>query len=228
VTVTGGVSPYTYSSNESSLCLSNTSQAIVKAEVSSTESTTYTIEVSDSHGQKQTAKVDLLVAKDGKPPEPPKPPKPPQKPVEFTTEGPLNQALTELWEKVRKADVKSLQKLIVKFYEASAAAKVHQAVATLRDVEITCLYEVSIEAEGITKLEIKYEGDVAKANQVRAFVDQQVRASKECDFEATYTMVFPEGLSLAKGVPETFQQNLTRYGSGEAYVEAHASPPKGA
>ncbi|HOE12788.1 MAG TPA: DUF499 domain-containing protein [bacterium] len=228
VSVTGGVSPYTYSSNESALCLSNTSQAVVKAEVSPTESTTYTVEVSDSHGQKQTAKVDVLVARDGKPPEPPKPPKPPQKPVEFTTEGPLNQALTELWEKVRKADVKSIQKLIVKFYEASAASKVHLAVATLQDVEISCCYEVSIEAEGITRLEIKYEGNVPKANPVRSFLDQQIRSSKDCDFEADYTMVFPEGLSLAKGVPEAFQQDLTHYGSGEAYVEAYASPPKGA
>ncbi len=50
-----------------------------------------------------------------------------------------------------------------------------------------------------------------------------MRSAREVIFEATYTLTFPSGLSLVPAQVEAFQKNLTKYGSGEAYVEAHAA-----
>ena len=66
-------------------------------------------------------------------------------------------------------------------------------------------------------------GRFDKANTIKGFLDPQLRAAKEVNFEATYTLTFPSGLSLLPAQVEAFQKNLTRYGSGEAYVEAHAA-----
>ena len=164
VTVTGGVGPYTYACSEPALCMANTSQTALQTTVSPETSATYQIDVTDSRGQKKTATVDVLVAEAGKPPkppkppEPPKPPQPPKLPTDLNAEGPLAQALTELWEKARKAKVVAISRLIVKFYEAPATWKVHQAVAMLKGAEVTCRFEAEMQAEGIQALRVEYEG----------------------------------------------------------------------
>ncbi len=68
-----------------------------------------------------------------------------------------------------------------------------------------------------------FEGRFDKASTIKGFLDSQLRSAKEVNFEATYTLTFPSGLSLVRRRPEAFQKNLTKYGSGEAYVEAHAA-----
>jgi len=50
-----------------------------------------------------------------------------------------------------------------------------------------------------------------------------LRSAREVNFDATYTLTFPSGLSLVPAQVEAFQKNLTKYGSGEAYVEAYAA-----
>ncbi len=227
--VSGGTGPYSYSSNESSLCLSNTSQTVVKVEVSPDESTTYLVEVVDHRHQKEEATIDVLVADKGEKPKPPKPPEPPKQPkqpeyTEFSAEGPLSQALTELWEKVRKAKVQKIQKLMIRFFESMPAWKVYQAIVTRRDAEVTCRFEMSIEGEGINLFQVEFDGQVSKANSIKSFIDNQIRASKDHSFEGEYTLTFTEGLSLEADIPEQLQKDLTKYGSGEAYVEAHAAP----
>mgnify|MGYP001562684401 CR=1 FL=1 len=150
----------------------------------------------------------------------------PKPPADLTAEGPLAQALTELWEKTRKAKYSKIAKLIVKFYESGATWKVHQAMATLQAVQVTCRFEAGIEAEGVNSFQVQFDGRIDKANAVKSFLDPQIRSSSDHNFEAVYTLVFSSGLDLAGADPEALAKNLTRYGAGEAYVEAHAAPPE--
>ena len=233
--VTGGVPPYSYRSAEKSLCLDNTTQTTLRVEVRPDASTRYEIEVADSRGQKQSAMAWLQitaapgVAADGAAGEVPitptsLPPVTEKKPLQVTAEGPLAQALAELWERARKEKFERIQRLIVRFFEAPAAFKVHQAIATLREAQVTCGFEASITAEGVQDFRVGFTGRVDKANAVKAFLDPQIRAAQESNFEATYTLEFPAGLPLAGPDCDVFAKNLTRYGAGEAYVEAHAAP----
>lgn len=232
VTVTGGVPPFTYVGSHPDLSLAATTQTVIRCDVSPEISLTYQVEVTDSRGQRQVTTAEVYVAEPGKTPQPPKkpePPVPPAKPVpppkpELNAEGPLAQALSELFEKARKAKVHAVEKLVIRFFDASATWKVHQAMATFKDAEIVCRFEVDISAEGVNTFQIEFDGKLDKANAVKSFLDPQLRSATDHDFSATYTLSFPTALSTTADKSDAFTKSLTRYGSGEAYVEAHAAP----
>ena len=226
--VEGGVGPYSFSSAEPKLCLASSSQTVLAASLSPQSNTSYQVEVTDSRGQKQAASVLVsveasAVTHSGIPvigPVNKKIVSPPS----LTCEGPLAQALTELWEKARKANHERLEKLVIRFYEAPATWQVHQALATMtRDAQVGCRFEASISADGVDTFQVIFEGRFDKASTIKGFLDSQLRSAREVNFDATYTLTFPSGLSLVPARVEAFQKNLTKYGSGEAYVEAYAA-----
>ena len=142
----------------------------------------------------------------------------------LSAEGPLAQALTELWEKARKAKHKSLAKLVIRFYEAPATWQVHQALATLtKEAQVTCHFNASLAADGVESFMIGFTGRYEKAHNIKNILDPQLRSATEHNFEADYTLTFTPGLSLEGDKAEAFAKNLTKYGSGEAFVEALAA-----
>ena len=143
-------------------------------------------------------------------------------PPELTAQGPLAQALTDLWDKARKAKVVSIASLTVRLFEAGATWKVHQAMATLQEADVTCHFEVGIEADGVELFEVNFTGRVDKANAVKSFLDPQIRNATETQFEARYSLAFKQPLSLTDGSAAAFSTRLTQYGGGEAFVEALA------
>jgi hypothetical protein len=187
--------------------------------------------VTDSRGQRQEATAEVYVAKPGEKPLPPKKPDPPvvpPKPVppakpDLNANGPLAQALAELWEKTRKAKINAVEKVVIRFFDAAATWKVHQAMATLKDAEITCHFEADIKLEGVNTFQLDFDGRLDKANTVKSFLDPQLRTAADHDFTGTYTLVFSTPLPTTVDRTDAFTKNLTRYGSGEAYVEAHAA-----
>jgi hypothetical protein len=225
VSVKGGVPPYNYTSNEPQLTASASDQATQQLRVRPEKSITYTVEVSDSRGQRQQGTAVVTIReKSGEiqPPELPgfksvEPPAP-----ELSAQGPLAQALADLWDKARKNGVSSIATLRVRLFEAGATWKVHQAMATLQEADVTCHFEVGIEADGIEEFEVKFTGRVDKANAVRSFLDPQIRVASETQFEASYNLAFKQPLSLKDGAADAFSKKLTQYGGGEAFVQAVA------
>lgn len=232
VTLTGGVPPFTYTGTHPELSVASTTQTVLRCDVSPDASITYQIEVTDSRGQRQEATAEVYVAKPGEQPLPPRRPDPPvvpPKPIypakpDLNADGPLAQALAELWEKTRKAKINAVEKVVIRFFDAAATWRVHQAMATLKDAEITCHFEADIKLEGVNTFQIDFDGRLDKANTVKSFLDPQLRTAADSDFTGTYTMVFSTPLPTTVDRAEAFTKNLTRYGSGEAYVEAHAAP----
>jgi hypothetical protein len=228
VTVAGGIGPFEYQGSVPELILEATTQAVLRVAVRPTESRRYEVRVSDSLGEKQSAYADVLVL-DGERTRPAKVVAPhartrePVPPGDLSAEGPLAQALAEIWEKARKAKVNAVDRLVVKFYDAAATWKVHQAMATLKEAEVSCVLDAEMEGEGVRECAIRFDGSLAKANAVKAFLDPQLRSASEHRFEGTYTLVFPGGLAVGGEKAEGLGKNLSRYGSGEAYVEAHAA-----
>jgi hypothetical protein len=226
VTVTGGVPPYTFASGEPGLNAKATHQAVLRARVSPPSSASYEVEVLDSKGSRQTVRTHVFVTEGGELVPEPKPPKPVPRPAEFTATGPLGQALSELWEKARASNATRIQKLYIKLYEASATWKVHQGVATVRCARSACQFEASLHAEGIEKFEVRFEGSLERGNTIKSLLEPLIRAAQDHTFEAQYTLEFDPGLPLRDESPEKLTKDLTRYGGGEAYVEAHAAPPE--
>ena len=225
VSVKGGAPPYTYTSNEPQLAATGTDQTTQQLRVRPEQSITYTIEVTDNRGQRQQAMTVVTIREKSGEIQPPilpgfKPVEPP--PTELSAQGPLAQALADLWDKARKAKVASIATLRVRLFEAGATWKVHQAMATLQEADVTCHFEVGIEADGIDEFEVKFTGRVDKANAVKSFLDPQIRNAAETQFEASYSLAFKQPLSLKDGAADAFSKTLTQYGGGEAFVEAVA------
>lgn len=227
VSVRGGVPPYAFESNEPQLAANSTDEATQQLRVRPDQSMTYTIEVIDSRGQRQHAITVVTIREKSGEIQAPLPPTaskaaPEQAVPEFSAQGPLAQALADLWDKSRKAKVASIATLRVRLFEAGATWKVHQAMATLQEANITCHFEVGIEADGIEEFAVNFTGRVDKANSVKSFLDPQIRAASETQFEAAYTLVFKQPLALKDDSAENIAKRLTQYGGGEAYVEAVA------
>ena len=225
VTVSGGVPPYTYTSSDPRLNAAATNETQRSAKVSPEATTTYQVEVTDSRGARQQATAMVAVREGGviTPLDPaPKPPAPP--PADYTAEGPLAVALSDLWEKTRKAKCATIQRLVIRMFDASAAWRVHQAMATLAGGKVSAEIEAELEAEGVQKLEVSYQGAVEKANAVKGFLETQLRAATDSAFEVDYVVIFEPALPLDGDAPERFAKEITRYGGGEAYVEAQAGP----
>ena len=231
VSVTGGVPPYTYAASDPRLNADATQETVRKAKVSPDNSMTYSIEVIDSRGIRQQANAVVTLREGGgiqiPLPGGAKPEPIPPVPTDFSAEGPLAQALSDLWDKARKAKCASLNRLTVKMYDAGATWKVHSAMATVAGATVTCEVKAELTASGVESLTVQYKGTVAAANATKGFLDPQLRAAQDTNFEASYMLEFQPPLSLAGEAPEALAKNLTRFGGGEAFVEAQAGPADG-
>lgn len=210
VSIHGGKAPFTLKSTVAAFSHEKTTNTSFQCQQVPTENCTYSVEVTDAAGEVVSASVQVTVQIPKRP--------------ELSAEGPLSQALIELWEKARAAKVKQIEKLMIRLFDASATWKLHQALATLKDAEVSCRYEVDISAEGVEVFRIEFEGLLAKANALKSFLDPQLRSASEHDFTGTYTVEFTTPLSTSPDQTDSLTKNLTKYGSGEAYVEAHAAP----
>ncbi|NLX59557.1 MAG: ATP-binding protein [Phycisphaerae bacterium] len=141
----------------------------------------------------------------------------------LSAEGPLKLALTRLFEAARKGEVKALASVTIRVYEYKAAWDLHQATATFRDADVSCWFDTTIGADGIDEFMVQFRGSMAKANPVKSFLDAQLRASTEQTFTGDYILAFAKPLGTDSVTAEGFIKSMTKYGGGEAYVEARAA-----
>jgi len=141
-----------------------------------------------------------------------------------TAQGPLRQALIELFEKARAAKLNTIAEIRIRLYEAKATWNVHQSVATYRGVETTCTFNLEdLDADGIDTFSVRFRGSIDKANAVKSFLDSQIRSAKEIEFNSEYRLRFEEPLPTSDEKAEGFIKAMTKYGGGEAFVEAQAA-----
>jgi hypothetical protein len=240
--ISGGVPPYFVQASEQGLSVGDTESKSLLATVSPTESQEYQIEITDQRGTKISARATVLIRSGSGgaggsaiPPAPPKPPgtpvsTPPKKAVvkDLNAEGPLAQALAELFEKARNAGVKSLQSMTIRFFDATPAFRVQQAIGTLQGATSTASYQAAIVMDGVEHLDIDFKGRLDKANTLKSFLDAQIRSAKDTNFTASYSLRFEKGHGTTPEAADKLGKDLTRYGAGEAFVEAEAAPEEGA
>ena len=184
----------------------------LSTEFSPSSTTTVTIEVTDAKGEKATASIPIAVTIPRKP--------------ELSAEGPLPQAIIQLAEKAREAKVGEFETIVIRMFEADATWKLHQDLAVLKGATVTCVFDADMTMDGVERFQVGFTGSLSKANNVKAFLEPQIRSAADKHFEATYTVVFVKPLPTKTADAERLSGDLTRYGSGEAYVEATATAPE--
>ena len=161
-----------------------------------------------------------LPGHEGGPPAPTPPPPPP--PGAITAEGVLKAALTELWEKARKAKFAQVQVLSVRLFDATDAFRMLGSV----NAEKGCTKQVQLSGGYVTQeggeMELKFTGVPGDALPVKDFLVPQLNAARERDVQATFILTFNPGLPLSGDAAEKFTERLAKFASGAAYVSATA------
>ena len=143
-----------------------------------------------------------------------------------SAEGPLRQALVELFEKARKREIGALESITMRFFEHKGAWAMHQTLATYRDAASTCSLEVEMEMDGVERFSVNFSGSLEKANSIKSFLQPQLAAAKDQSFTGMYFLRFSEPLSTGSEKAGGFISSMTKYGGAEAFVEATAAPKK--
>ena len=152
---------------------------------------------------------------------PPTPPALPP-PGAITAEGVLKAALTELWEKARKAKFAQVQVLSVRLFDATDAFRMLGSV----NAEKGCAKQVKLSGGYVTQeggeMQLEFTGAPGDAMPVKDFLVPQLNAARERDVQATFVLTFNPGLPLAGDAAEKLGERLAKFASGAAYVSATA------
>ena len=161
-----------------------------------------------------------LTAHEGGPPGPTPPAPPP--PGAITAEGVLKAALTELWEKARKAKFASVTVLSVRLFDATDAFRMLSSV----NAEKGCAKKVELSGGYVTteggEMQLEFKGAPNDALPVKDFLVPQLNAARERDVQATFILTFNPGMPLAGDAAEKLGERLAKFVSGAAYVSATA------
>ena len=157
------------------------------------------------------------------PPEPEQPPpEPPASGKVFSAEGPLRQALTQLWEAARAAKVDALKSVQMRLFDMQEGFRMLHALSTVKEadkrVELVGSYETA--SESLCTLD--YKGTPEDALPLKDFLEPQFRAAGEKDLQSTCTITFRNGLALGGDEPEQMTERLVRILQGPAHVDAWA------
>ena len=225
VSVSGGVMPYTYTSDNISELrqFGPTSQTATRVLVAAS-ATVYQVKVIDSRGTSQSA--SLLVEEERDQIRPPIPPvltpipEPPKEKI-FISEGPLVLALESLWTKLREAKIKSISKVRIKTYDSTSVSKIQQGAINYNLATKTISYNGKISTTSIPDFSVNYSGDVGKFSSIRNFFESQIRSlGGESSVEGEFQFEFNEPMKLSDSNPENFAKELSSYGGAEVYIEA--------
>jgi hypothetical protein len=141
----------------------------------------------------------------------------------LSAEGPLRAALSDVFEKARKSDVRALASLSIKIYEARGAWNLHQSVAALREADVDCAFDAHMSDEGMQRFDVSFAGNLSKGTTVKSLIERPLLSAREQSIEAKYTLTFKAPLSTSSAVADDLVSKLTRFGASEAYVEAYAA-----
>jgi hypothetical protein len=147
----------------------------------------------------------------------------PSGPPSFTAEGLLKEALIRLWEQARARRVELIGTLTIRLFDTADAFRLLSVVAAIRGADQkVAVFEGAYETSNGSTLGIEYRGSPADAQPLKDFLEPQLRAAKEKTMQARFEIGFAEGLPLNGDAPEKLTEQLTRFATGSAYVEAIA------
>jgi hypothetical protein len=150
-------------------------------------------------------------------------PTPPAAPPSFTAEGLLKEALIRLWEQARARRVELIDALTIRLFDATDAFRLLSIVGAIRGADRkVAVFEGEYETSTGSTLAIEYRGSPTDAQPLKDFLEPQLRAAKEKTMQARFEIGFGEGLLLSGDAPEKLTEQLTRFATGSAYVEAVA------
>ena len=108
-------------------------------------------------------------------------------------------------------------------FDATDAFRLLAVVAAVRGADRKqAKFEGGYETPNGSTMMVEFTGAPTDAQPVKDFLEPQLRAAKEKNMQARFELGFTEGLALSGDAVEKLTEQLTRYATGSAYVEATA------
>lgn len=145
-------------------------------------------------------------------------------PSSLHAEGVLKEALIRLWEQARHRKIDYIASLTIRVFDAFDGFRLLGIIAAIKIAdEKKVTIEGSYETSTGSALEVNFLGTPQDAAPVKEFLEPQLRAAADKNIELRFGLTFDAGLSTAKDAPEKLTEQLTRFVTGAAYVEATAT-----
>ena len=152
----------------------------------------------------------------------PAPTPPPAVPQTFSAEGVLKEALVQLWEQARGKRVAVIGTLTIRMFDASDAFRLLGAVGSVSGAERVVVLTGGYQTRDGSTFELKFRGQVSDAQPLKEFLEPQLRDASDKTLEATFELIFEQGLPMQGDAADALTNRLCRFASGAAYVSATA------
>jgi hypothetical protein len=140
----------------------------------------------------------------------------------FTAQGVLKEALKQVLDQARAAQLEKLDRISVRLFEAGDGFKLIPVANTVAGAKKTVKLEGQFLTAQDSSMEFEFEGTAHDAAAMKDYLDPQFRAAKEQNLNTTLVFDFDPGLTLTADEGDKFIEKLTRFASAAAFVEAIA------
>ncbi|MBR0679338.1 ATP-binding protein [Roseomonas eburnea] len=139
-------------------------------------------------------------------------------------EGVLKEALNRIFEQASARKVAAISRLTVRVFEPADGFRLLGVVGAIRNAEIRASIKGEFETAAGSTVVVGFEGVPQDALPLRDFLDPQLKLAAEKDVTFVLSLGYKEGLPTSGEAPVKLVEQLTRFVTGAAYVEATAEP----
>jgi len=118
--------------------------------------------------------------------------------------------------------VQALARLSIRVFDPGDGFRLLGVVGAVRTATVRASIVGEYETTAGSTVRLTFEGVTADALPLKEFLDAQLRAAAAKDLEIMFTLSFKDGLRVSGDAPAALVEQLTRYATGAAYVEATA------
>ena len=139
-------------------------------------------------------------------------------------EGVLKEALSRLFEQAAVRRIAAISRLSIRVFEPADAFRLLGVIGAVREAEARATIKGEFETRQGSSVGITFEGVPQDALPLRDFLDPQLKLAAEKDLMVVFHLTYENGLSTSGDGPVRLVEQLTRFATGAAYVEATAEP----
>jgi hypothetical protein len=147
---------------------------------------------------------------------------PAQEPLK--AEGVLKEALNRIFEQAAARRVAAISRLTVRVFEPSDGFRLLGVVGAIRNAEVKASIRGEFETPLGSMVEVNFAGVPQDALPLKDFLDPQLKLASEKDLTVIFSLTYADGLPTTGDGPTKLVEQLTRFATGAAYVEATAEP----
>jgi hypothetical protein len=108
-------------------------------------------------------------------------------------------------------------------FDGTDAFRLLSVIAAVRTADRKqAAFQGGYETTSGSSMDVVFKGTPTDAQPIKDFLEPQLRAAKEKNLEARFELGFAEGPTLSGDAVEKLTEQLTRFATGAAYVEATA------